>query len=46
LVSAHELGAAERARLNGDVVAIVAKGTMKMTELIHEIERVLRRENA
>ncbi|HXU71821.1 MAG TPA: PAS domain S-box protein [Polyangia bacterium] len=43
LVTAHELGADERARLNGDVVAVVSKGSMTMSELLKEIERVLRR---
>jgi CheY-like chemotaxis protein len=42
LVTAHELSTADRARLNGDVDAIVSKGSMAMDELIREIRRVLR----
>jgi CheY-like chemotaxis protein len=43
LVTAHELGIDERARLNGDVVAIVSKGSTTMSQLLSEIEHVLRR---
>ena len=44
LVTAHELSAADRARLNGDVDAIVSKGAMTVNELLGEIRRVLRQE--
>jgi PAS domain S-box-containing protein len=43
LVTAHDLSAADRARLNGDVDAIVSKGAMSMDELLGEISRVLRK---
>jgi len=42
LVTAHELEAADRAKLNGDVDAIISKGAMTMDELLAEISRVLR----
>ena len=46
LVTAHELGPADRRRLNGDVEAILSKGTMRMQDLLHEIARVLREQPA
>jgi CheY-like chemotaxis protein/anti-sigma regulatory factor (Ser/Thr protein kinase) len=42
LVTAHELAPADRRRLNGDVEAILSKGTMRIQDLLHEIARVLR----
>ncbi|MCU1277832.1 MAG: hypothetical protein JWM53_1378, partial [bacterium] len=43
LITAHELSAADRARLNGDVAAVLSKGATQVTDLVSEIERVLRR---
>ena len=42
LVTAHQLGAADRARLNGDVEAVLSKGAAQIEDLVKEIERVLR----
>jgi len=42
LVTAHELTAAQRARLNGDVQAVLSKSTMQLDDLYQEIARVLR----
>jgi PAS domain S-box-containing protein len=42
LVTAHQLSAAERARLNGDVAAVLSKGASQIEDLVSEIERVLR----
>ena len=44
LVTAHELSAADRARLGKDVQAIVRKGTMRIEDLLAEIAQVLRRD--
>ena len=44
LVTAHELSASQRARLNGDVQAVLSKGTTGMAELLREVTRVVRRE--
>ncbi len=43
LVTAHDLSAADRARLGDDVQAVVSKGAMRIEELLREIELVLRR---
>jgi PAS domain S-box-containing protein len=45
LVTAHDLGLAERTRLNGDVEAILSKGTLRMEDLLTEIGRVLRHDH-
>ena len=42
LVTAHQLHPGERARLNGDVQAILSKGTLEVNLLLDEIDRVLR----
>jgi len=42
LVTAHELTIAQRERLNGDVQAIMQKGSLQMEHLVREISRVLR----
>jgi len=42
LITAHELSAADRARLNGDVDAVLSKGAVSVEELLAEIGRVLR----
>ncbi|MDB4969447.1 MAG: hybrid sensor histidine kinase/response regulator [Myxococcales bacterium] len=44
LVTAHELTEADRARLNGDVAAIIAKGATRMEDLVQEIRRVVRQQ--
>jgi hypothetical protein len=38
------LSAADRARLNGDVEAVISKGTTRMEDLVQEIGRVLRQQ--
>jgi CheY-like chemotaxis protein len=43
LVTAHDLTAADRARLNGDVEAVISKGTTRMEDLVQEISRVAAR---
>jgi CheY-like chemotaxis protein len=43
LVTAHQLSESERARLGGDVQAVVSKGAMTVAELPQEIAKVLRR---
>jgi PAS domain S-box-containing protein len=42
LITAHQLGADERRRLNGDVAAVLSKGSAQIEDLVNEIERVLR----
>jgi signal transduction histidine kinase/CheY-like chemotaxis protein len=42
LITAHELTAEQRTRLNGDVHAIISKGTASVDNLADEIARVLR----
>jgi CheY-like chemotaxis protein len=44
LVTAHELSAEDRARLNDDLAATLAKGTSQLDELLAEIRRVVRQE--
>ncbi|HEY1586186.1 MAG TPA: response regulator, partial [Polyangia bacterium] len=44
LVTAHDLSPSDRARLGGDVAAVVSKGSMRIEDLLREISRVLRRE--
>ena len=46
LITAHELSAAQRARLNGDVEAVLTKGSLRIEQLLQEIGRVLRRQPA
>jgi len=43
LVTAHQLSESDRARLGGDVQAVVSKGAMNVAELPQEIAKVLRR---
>ncbi|MCU1279225.1 MAG: sensor protein [bacterium] len=42
LITAHELTQSQRARLNGDVAAIVSKSAMRMQDLPGEVTRILR----
>lgn len=42
LITAHELTAEQRARLNGDVQAIISKGAMRIEDMVDEIARALR----
>jgi PAS domain S-box-containing protein len=46
LITAHELTEAERVRLNGDVEAILSKGTIGIEDLLGEISRIIRDDDA